>query len=33
VSRCAFVPGLVLSGQGSMDPSTRMITLDVDRTR
>jgi pimeloyl-ACP methyl ester carboxylesterase len=33
VSRCAFVPGLVLSGQGSMDPSTRTITLDVDRTR
>jgi len=33
VSRCAFVPGLVLDGQGSMDPSTRTITLDVTRTR
>jgi pimeloyl-ACP methyl ester carboxylesterase len=33
VSRCAFVPGLVLDGQGSMDPSTRAITLQVDRIR
>lgn len=33
VSRCAFVPGLILDGQGSMDPSTRAITLQVDRTR
>jgi pimeloyl-ACP methyl ester carboxylesterase len=32
VSRCAFVPGLVLDGQGSMDPSTRTITLAVERT-
>lgn len=32
VSRCSFVAGLVLDGQGSMDPSTRTITLDVDRT-
>lgn len=33
VSRCAFVPGLVLDGQGSMDPSSRTISLDVDRIR
>ena len=32
VSRCAFVPGLVLDGQGSMDPTSRAITLNVERT-
>ena len=32
VSRCAFVQGLVLDGQGSMDPTSRAITLNLERT-
>lgn len=31
VSRCAFVPGFILDGTGSMDPTTRTVSLSVSR--
>jgi pimeloyl-ACP methyl ester carboxylesterase len=31
VSRCAFVPGLTLDGDGSMDPASRAVSLRVTR--
>ena len=31
VSRCAFAPGFVLDGTGSMDPRTRTVSLSVNR--